>query len=92
MGHADAVMAGVYRERIEDDRLVAVTESRSQVAVSRNEEQVEFKLPGVGSSHDRPRCFRHHGAHRPVARLERWCMMDDESDNSAVEPTNAERA
>jgi integrase len=26
MGHADASMAGVYRERIDDDRLVAVTE------------------------------------------------------------------
>ena len=51
MGHVDASMAGAYREKIDDNRLRAVIEPRSPVAVSKTEGKVEFELPGVGSSH-----------------------------------------
>ena len=37
MGHVDASMAAAYREQIDDDRLHAVVDPRSQVAVSETE-------------------------------------------------------
>jgi hypothetical protein len=38
MGHSDASMAAVYRERIEDDRLVAVTDHVRQWLFEANDQ------------------------------------------------------